>query len=225
MAGFGSSTKSASQFWNTSKPGWQKDKANAMAAYTQSRLPQKPPSVMDNYAPPAQAVPQNITDQIAATNNLQTGYTPAEQLAMRNRVRATDTAQTRGSTNQLAEMLAARGLSGSGAEVGAYGDLLRGQAGNRQNALSNLDISNAQLANQNIYQRAGMANQLATTGEQGRQFNQGQYNNMFQYGTSFDESKRQADLGRSDYYTQLNTYLQQLGLPTTGSARNGWGGR
>jgi hypothetical protein len=200
--------------------------------------PKKPgtttkPSVLDAYGKPiAQGtanqgtVPQGITDQMNATQNLQVGYTPAEQLAMRNRIRATDTAQTVGSTNRLAEMMAARGLSGSGAEVGAYGDLLRGQAGNRQNALSNLDISNAQLANQNIYQRAGMANQLAGLGEQGRQFNAGQYNNMFQYGTSFDEQKRLAEQGRSDYYKQLQAYLNQLGLPgATGGGNTGSYGR
>jgi hypothetical protein len=188
----------------------------------------KTPSVLDAYGKPiAQGtanqgtVPQGITDQIAATNNLQAGYTPAEQLAMRNRIRATDTAQTQGGLNRMAELMAARGLGGSGAEIGAYGDLLRGQAGNRQNALSNLDISNAQLTNQNIYQRAGMANQLAGLGEQGRQFNAGQYNNMYQYGTSFDEQKRLADQGRNDYYYQLQQWLNQLQAPGSNTGTYG----
>lgn len=177
-------------------------------------------SVMNQYNPTmAQGtVPQNITEQMGVINKLPTGYTPEQQLAMRNRIAATSGAQTGGGLNRIAEMMAARGLGGSGAEVGAMGGYLRDVAGSRQNALSNLDMSNAQLDLSNQYNRAGMLNQLAGMGEQGRQFGVGQGNQMFQYGTTFDEQKRLADQGRNDYYNQLEEWKKSLlsnNKPTT----------
>lgn len=174
-------------------------------------------SVMDKYnTTTAQgAVPQNITDQMAVINKLPTGYTPEQQLAIRNRIAATDTAQAGGGLNRISEIMAARGLSGSGAETGAMGGYLRDVTSARQNALSNLDLSNNQLDLSNRYNQAGMLNQLAGMGEQGRQFGANSYNDMFKYGTSFDEQKRQADQGRSDYYKQLEEWKNQLNNPVT----------
>ncbi len=135
---------------------------------------------------------------------------------MRNRIRATDTAQNAGGMSRIRDYMASQGLGGSGQEMGAIGNMMRGQAATRQGALSNLDISNAQLANQNEYQRAGMLNQLAGMGEQGRQFGVGQYNNMFQYGTTFDEQKRQAEQQRNDYFKMLQDWKDQIGWGSTG---------
>ncbi|MDD5010190.1 MAG: hypothetical protein PHC68_17535, partial [Syntrophorhabdaceae bacterium] len=47
-------------------------------------------SVMNQYNPTmAQGtVPQNITEQMGVINKLPTGYTPEQQLAMRNRIAA-----------------------------------------------------------------------------------------------------------------------------------------
>lgn len=179
---------------------------------------QKPatPSVMDKYNPETAvtatqgAVPQGITDQMKNISEMPTGYTPAQQLAMRNRIAATDTAQAGGGMSRIAELMAARGLSGSGAETSAMGNYLRDITGARQSALSNLDLSNAQLDLSNRYNQANMMNQLTGMGEQGRQFGVGQYNNMFQYGTSFDEQQRLAEQGRNDYYRQLEEWKKSL---------------
>lgn len=190
----------------------------------------KPVSVMDKYNPETTvtatqgAVPQGITDQMNNISQLPTGYTPAQQLAMRNRIAATDTAQAGGGMNRIAEMMAARGLGGSGAETGAMGNYLRDISGARQSALSNLDLSNAQLDLSNRYNQAGLMNQLTGMGEQGRQFGVGQYNNMFQYGTSFDEQRRLADQGRNDYYQQLEEWKKSLGNGGYGGSGSSGGG-
>jgi hypothetical protein len=165
-----------------------------------------------NYVPPPIAVNTGIQQQIDYTKDIPNGYTPAQELAMRNRIRATDTAQNSSGMNRIAELMAARGLSGSGAEVSALGSMIRGQNATRQGALSNLDISNAQLTNQNAFQKAGMLNQLTGMGENARQFDQGQSANMYQFGTQFDESKRQYDQGRNDYNKQLDDWLKRNGL-------------
>lgn len=176
------------------------------------------PGVMDKYNQTTAmgTVPQGITDQMNNISQLPTGYTPAQQLAARNRIAATDTAQAGGGLNRISEIMAARGLSGSGLEAGQMGSYMRDITGARQNALSNLDLSNAQLDLSNRYNQAGMMNQLTGMGEQGRQFGVAQGNNMFQFGAQFDEQKRLADQGRSDYYKQLEEWKREL--------QNGGGG-
>jgi len=174
--------------------------------------PSPPTTTYENYTPPETTTPTGITDQMDYLKNMQVGYTPEQELAMRNRIRATDTAQTTGGMNRMSEMMAARGLGGSGYESSAMGGMLRGQNAARQGALSNLDISNAGLANQNIYQKGGMLNQLTGMGETARQFDRGQDSNMYQYGTSFDEGKRQYDQQRNDYMKQLQDMLRMYGM-------------
>ena len=192
--------------------------------------------VLDQYSqyqqtsPPAAPVayqpqtPTGITDAINTTNQIPVGYTPAQELAMRNRIRATDSAQNAGGIGKLRDYMASIGQSGGGRESSAIMDMLRGQNATRQGSLSNLDISNAQLANQNAYQKGGMLNSLAGMGEGARQydvsnltnqqqFNTGQANNMFQYGTTFDEQRRVGEQGRNDYQAQLAEWRKMLGLP------------
>ena len=177
--------------------------------------------VMNAYNPPPEVMSQNLTNAINYNQNIPTGYTPEQELAMRNRIRSTDTAQNIGAINKMREYMASQGLGGSGYEGSTLGGLIRGQNAARQGALSNLDISNAQLANQNEYQKAGMLNQLTGMGEQGNQYNLGQYNNMYQYGTTFDEQKRQADQQRNDYQKQLDEWKKQIGWGTTPGGYNG----
>jgi len=165
----------------------------------------------------APATPTGISNAINYTTNIAEGYTPQQELAMRNRVRATDTAQNVGSTSKMRDYMASMGYGGSGAETAALGNLWRGQNATRQGALSDIDISNSQLANQNAYQKGGMLNQLAGMGEGARQFDLGQGANMYQFGTTFDEQKRQADLARTDYMRQLEDWKNQIGWGSSGS--------
>jgi hypothetical protein len=181
--------------------------------------------------------PTGITNAINATNQIPVGYTPAQELAMRNRVRSTDTAQNTGAMSRIRDYMASQGLGGSGMETSAIGNMMRDQNATRQGALSGLDISNAQLANQNAYQKGGMLNSLAGMGEGARQFDVGnltnqqqfntaQRNNMFQYGTTFDEQRRLAEQGRTDYQKQLDEWKKLLGLPDgTPTGTIGWGKR
>ena len=169
-----------------------------------------PKTTYENYVPPVDKAPTGINTQMDYLKGIPTGYTPEQELAMRNRVRSTDTAQQAGGINRMSELMAARGLAGSGAESSGISGLIRGQNAARQGALSNIDLSNAQLGLQNQYAKAGMLNQLTGMGENARQFNYGQDSNMYQFGKGFDENQRQYNQQRSDYQRQLDEWLSQL---------------
>jgi hypothetical protein len=156
--------------------------------------------------------PTGIANQIDYTKGLSTAYTPEQELAMRNRIRSTDTAQNAGGQQRISEIMAARGLSGSGAEIGAMGDLMRSQNATRQGALSNLDINNANLDLQNQYAKAGMLNSLTGMGEQARQFDTSQGNNMFQWGKEFDWNKAKDVSTQNEYQKQLAKLYEELGI-------------
>jgi hypothetical protein len=164
-------------------------------------------------------------------NKISTGYTPEQELAMRNRIRSTDTAQTQGSMNKIRELMAAQGYSGGGGETAQIQNLIRNQNATRQGALSDLDISNAQTDLANQYNKANLLNSMVNTGENARQFNigtqaadrrfnLGQAANMYQYGTSFDEDRRRYNQEQSDYASQLSDMLAKLGL----NSGNSYGG-
>ncbi len=159
-----------------------------------------------------------INQQLDYLKNMPQGLTAAQELAMRNRIRSTDTAQTRGGYNKIRELMAAQGLSGGGAEQSGILSMLRNQAATRQGALSNVDIANAQLANRNAYDQAGLMNSMVGAGEQARQFGLGQAANMYQYGTSLDESTRQYNQQRNDYQQQLQDWLDKLNQGNTATS-------
>ena len=163
-----------------------------------------------------------VNQQLDYLKNIPTGLTAEQELAMRNRIRSTDTAQTRGGYNKIRELMAAQGLSGSGAEQSGILSMLRNQSATRQGALSDLDINNANMNLQNQYNRAGLLNNMVGMGEQARQFGLGQAADMYKYGTSFDESTRQYNQQRDDYQSQLQDWLDKLnqGGTTSGSSAN-----
>ena len=154
----------------------------------------------------AETINQPINTAIQNMQNLQTGYTPEEQLAMRNRIRNTNAGQMGAGVNRLAELAAARGYGGSGAEQSGISNFMRGQNAAQQGALSNLDISNAQTGLQNLYNKTGMMNNLYGALQSGNQF-----------GANLGENARQFDIGqyntqqaRSDYYKQLQDWYNRL---------------
>jgi hypothetical protein len=151
-----------------------------------------------------------INQQLDYLKNMPQGLTAAQELAMRNRIRSTDTAQTRGGYNKIRELMAAQGLSGGGAEQSGILSMLRNQAATRQGALSDLDIANANMNLQNQYNKAGLMNSMVGAGEQARQFGLGQAQNMYQFGAAQDESTRQYDQQRNDYQQQLQDWLDKL---------------
>lgn len=214
--------------------------SNVISQYTPYAQTQIPQPI--NYQP---QMPTGISNQIDYTKGLSTAYTPEQELAMRNRIRATDTAQNVGAMGRIKDYMAASGLGGSGQEQSAIVGMMRDQNATRQGALSNLDISNAGLDVQNRFQKAGMLNSLTGIGEQARQsdignltnqqqFNTAQGNNMFQWGKEFDWNKYKDEQTQKDYDSQLALLFQQLELPTTpsqykqtgaGGVSAGWGGR
>jgi hypothetical protein len=171
-----------------------------------------------NPQPTTASTSSAINQQLDYLKNMPQGLTAAQELAMRNRIRATDTAQTGGGYNKIRELMAAQGLSGGGAEQSGILSMLRNQAATRQGALSNLDIANAQLANRNAYDQAGLMNSMVGAGEQARQFGLGQAANMYQYGTSLDESTRQYNQQRNDYQQQLQDWLDKLNQGNTSTS-------
>ena len=207
-------------------PGWkppQSQYANSMANYglpfgqgTPKSLPGKPNP--RNQGPGANGSIYNSKDA-DYIRNLPTGYTPEQELAMRNRIRATDTAQNVGSTSKMRDYMASMGLGGSGAEAAALGGLFRDQNAMRQGALSNLDISNSQTDLANRYGKAGLLNQLMGTGlaenrlaQEGDQFNTSQYNDMYKWANTTDYGRYQDRLSNSQYNSQLQMLFRQLGL-------------
>lgn len=189
------------------------------------------PSV--NYTPQVNPL---ITSAIQSTQVLPTSFTPQDQLAMRNRIRATQTAQNQGNEMKIRDLMARQGLSGSGAETAAMGNMLRGNSASAQSALSNLGIENARTNLSNIYNRAGMTNQLTGMAEQGRQFNVGtqldlsrlgeqgrQFDtstlgDMYKYQNNFDYQAAQDAQAKAEYDRQLRILLDQLGINSgTGS--------
>jgi hypothetical protein len=71
---------------------------------------------------------------------------------------------------------------------------------------------------QNQYNRAGLLNNMVGMGEQARQFGLGQAQNMYQYGTSLDESTRKYNQQRNDYQQQLQDWLDKLNGGTQGGS-------
>ncbi len=166
-----------------------------------------------------------LNAQMDYLKNIPTGLTPEQELAMRNRIRATDTAQSRGGYNRIRELMAAQGMSGSGAELSGISGMLRNQAATRQGALSDLGIANANMNLQNQFNRANLmgniASGIASGTESGRQFDSGQAADMYKFGTSFDESTRQYNQQRNDYQQQLKDWLAKLNQGGSGSSYGG----
>lgn len=177
-----------------------------------------------SYQPQSTSAGQSalVNQQLDYLKNIPTGLTAEQELAMRNRIRSTDTAQTQGGYNKIRELMAAQGLSGSGAEQSGILSMLRNQSATRQGALSDLDINNANMNLQNQYNRAGLLNNMVGMGEQARQFGLGQAQNMYQYGTSLDESTRQYDQQRNDYQQQLQDWLDKLNQGGSGSSSSSY---
>lgn len=114
------------------------------------------------------------------TQNLRTGYTPAELMAMRNRAQNAATGSQGAQTSALNNQFTRSGMSGSGAAAAALANMGLQNQQNLMNTLSGFDIANANQELQNQYNKQSAINSLAgmglnynQLGEQARQFNQG----------------------------------------------------
>jgi len=151
--------------------------------------------------------------------NLATAYTPEQILMMRNNIRQQNTGANTGGDTRLREYMAQQGLGGSGAEASALGNLYSKNAMTAGNQLAGLDISNAQTDLANRYAKAGLLNNLMGTGldenklaEMARQFDVGQYNDMYKFGQESDYQRYLDRISKNQYNTQLQQMLQMLGL-------------
>jgi hypothetical protein len=164
--------------------------------------------------------------------NLPTAYTPEQLLQMKNNAANQNAVSAQGMNDRIRELMAAQGLSGSGSETGAMTKAMLGSNANLQNAMSGIDMENSRLGLQNQYAKAGLLNQLMGFGmqennlaEQARQFNQGQYNNMYQFGKNFDYNKGLDDKSLQMYKDQLAQMMAMYGMGGGGSGNTpGFGG-
>jgi len=142
-------------------------------------------------------------------SNLPTGFTPEQQLLMRNQAQSANQSFGRGTSDAIKSAMAAQGLGGSGAEIAAISNASMKNASNLQNVLSGIDLQNAQTGLQNQYQKAGLM-------EQSKQFNQGQNLDAMKWGQDTDW-QRQQYLNQM----QLQAMFMQMMMPNGSNSNNG----
>jgi hypothetical protein len=160
--------------------------------------------------------------------NLPTAYTPEQALMMKTNATNVNAAGTRGMTDRLREVMAAQGLSGGGAEAGRLQSAMLGSNANLANQMSGIDISNANQNLQNSMQKGGMIGNLMNLGlnenqlaQQGNQFNQGIYSDLYKYGTNMDYQKYLDQLSNQQYNDQYQLMLKMMGAGGSGSYGGG----
>jgi hypothetical protein len=151
--------------------------------------------------------------------NLPTAYTPEQSMLMKTAATNVQSAGDRGMTGRIRELMAAQGLSGSGSETGALTNAMLGSNRNLSSTMSGIDIANANQDLANRYAKGGMLNQLMGTGldenklaEMGRQFDVGQYNDLYKWGNETDYQRYLDRYSKGQYNDQMNQFLRMLGL-------------
>ena len=151
--------------------------------------------------------------------NLQTSYTPDQVLQMKNNARNLSTAANQGTELKLRELMGQQGMGGSGYEAANIYNQLSSQNKDLGNVLSNIDINAANTDLANKYSKAGLLNTLMGTGmdenklsEMGRQFDIGQYNDLYKWGNETDYQRYLDRQSNNQYKDQLRQMLQMLGI-------------
>jgi hypothetical protein len=153
--------------------------------------------------------------------NLPTAYTPEQTLLMKSNLTNQAAAQNRGGINRISEIMAARGLSGSGAETGAISNFLLNNARNLQSGTSNIDINNANQNLQNSLAKGGLINSLIGQGADLSKYYSGLNSDMYKFGTQFDYNKYRDTQNYNDYQKQYDLYLQMLKEMQSGGGGGG----
>lgn len=155
--------------------------------------------------------------------NLATAYTPEQMAQMKTAATNVNAAGARGMTNRIRELMAAQGLSGSGAETGALSSAMLKNNANLANTMSGIDISNAQTDLSNRYNKAGLLNQLMGIGLNENQQAIGQdqfaknlYADMYKWGNQFDYQKYLDAQSNKNYQDQFEMMMKLYGLGGNG---------
>jgi hypothetical protein len=186
----------------------------------------KPPStyetgqqnIMNTVAPQPTSIQGPDADYI---RNLPTAYTPEQTLLMKSSLTNQAAAQNRGGMSRISELMAARGLSGSGAESGAISNFLLNNARNLQAGTSNIDIQNANQNLQNSLAKGGLINSLIGQGADLSKYYAGLNSDMYKFGTQFDYNKYRDTQNYNDYQKQYDLYLQMLKEMQSGGGGGG----
>jgi hypothetical protein len=175
----------------------------------------KPPStyetgqqnIMNTVAPQPTSIQGPDADYI---RNLPTAYTPEQTLLMKSSLTNQAAAQNRGGRSRISELMAARGLSGSGAESGAISNFLLNNARNLQAGTSNIDIQNANQNLQNSLAKGGLINSLIGQGADLSKYYSGLNSDLYKWGTEFDYNKMRDTQNYNDYQNQFAIYMKML---------------
>lgn len=197
-------------------------------------------STLSQYGTPLSQYSQSMTTPMQVPNpniyqgadanairNLNTGYSNEDMLKMKTAATNVNAAGTQGMNTRLRELMAAQGLSGSGAETGALTNAMLGANRNLASTMSGIDISNAQTDLANQYAKAGMLGNLMGIGLQENQqaigqdqFNKNLYSDMFKFGQQFDYQKYLDALSNNRYQDQFDMMMKMYGMGGGG----GYGG-
>lgn len=197
---------------------------------------------LSNYGTPLSQASQNMMAQTAVPNpniyqgqdanyirNIATAYTPQQMAQMKTAATNVQAAGNRGMTDRIRELMAAQGLSGSGAETGAMTNAMVKSNANLANTMSGIDIANAQTDLANQYSKAGLLNQLMGIGLNENQqaigmdqFNKGLYSDLYKWGNQFDWQKYLDRTANQKYDNQFDMMLKMLGMG--GGGGSGYGG-
>jgi hypothetical protein len=217
MAGFGRSTYNTKTGSSQTYTG--NNANNGGQSLTQYGTPLSQYS--QNMTGPTQVPNQNIYQGADANyiRNMATSYTPEQMAQMKTAATNVNAAGTRGMTNKLRELLAAKGMSGGGYEDSRIMSAMLGSNANLANTMSGIDISNAQTGLANQFSKAGMLNNLMGLGLQENQqaigqdqFSKGLYSDMYKWGNQFDYQKQQDTQSNNQYEEQLALMKKMMGL-------------
>jgi hypothetical protein len=222
MAGFSSTSRTA--YTGSGFPGFSAtgNRAAIVPSAGKPKAPTVPAQSLTNYGTPLPtqtgAVNPTISNSVGMqyAQDLPTAYTPQQMLQMKTAATNVSAAGARGTNDRLRELMAAQGLSGSGAETGALSNAMRGANANLASQMSNIDISNAQTDLSNRYQKAGLLNQLTGMGQNENQFNQGLYSDLYKWGQGFDYNKQLDTTSNRQYQDQLDMMMKMYGMGNTG---------
>jgi hypothetical protein len=151
--------------------------------------------------------------------NLPTAYTPEQVLLMKNNARNQSSSANQGNELKIRELMAQQGMGGSGFEAGNIYNQLASQDKSLGSTLAGIDINAANTDLSNKYAKGGLLNQLMGVGtdeeklgEMGRQFDVGQYNDLYKWGNETDYQRYLDRLNKNEYGDQMRQFLQLLGL-------------
>lgn len=166
----------------------------------------QPASWNNPYSSTAQSSLGSLTNQVQQLWQ-QPGMTARQKLLMQNQEAQKAAMQRTSQSDAMREQLARSGLSGSGYGVSSQMGLMRAADAGLSQALSNIEIRDAEMAAENRFRAAGL-NQQATSlaGQLASDYNR-QMEQQREYDASMSQRQHEYDTGQANSATQYNNEL------------------